>query len=246
MTGARPLKDVFADLLGGGDGARPDPEAALAAAGHPDLPPELVAEAVVSYADTAPVEVAEHLSPYVIAHSGVPTVEETVADSGGEALVPDLATLGDLLADASAGPDVDLDGPDGPGVDVGGLDATVGDPPALSLDALDDLGGFAPAGPQAELLDDDPDVAALARPEAGLDFGGGAPDPTVAERAGASVQDPGDGAVDEDRPDVAALPTEPDADDVPPADLSLPRPDDTDDGTDPDGLDDDPAAGLDA
>ena len=64
---ARPLKDVFSDLVG-------DPSAgadALAAAGH-DLPADLVAEAVVSFAGTAPAEVAEHLAPFVTANSGVP------------------------------------------------------------------------------------------------------------------------------------------------------------------------------
>jgi hypothetical protein len=68
---ARPLKDVFTDLVG-------DPSAAvgaLAGAGH-DLPPDLVAEAVVSFAGTAPAEVAEHLAPYVTANSGVPVESE--------------------------------------------------------------------------------------------------------------------------------------------------------------------------
>jgi hypothetical protein len=69
MAAARPLKDLFAELTGD-DAARP--EEALAAAGHGDLPAELVAEAVVSYADTAPFEVAEHLAPFVTANSGVP------------------------------------------------------------------------------------------------------------------------------------------------------------------------------
>jgi hypothetical protein len=76
MPPARPLRDVFADLSGTADGSGVDgrsPEALLAEAGHPQLPAGLVAEAVVSYADTAPIEVAEHLAPYVMAHSAVPT-----------------------------------------------------------------------------------------------------------------------------------------------------------------------------
>ncbi len=73
MTSARPLRDVFADLAEHDPGGSP-PDAAhvLAASGHPDLPDGLVAEAVVNYADTAPIEVAEHLQPYVMAHSPVP------------------------------------------------------------------------------------------------------------------------------------------------------------------------------
>lgn len=76
MPPSRPLRDVFADLSGTADGSRVDarsPERLLAEAGHPHLPAGLVAEAVVSYADTAPIEVAEHLAPYVMAHSAVPT-----------------------------------------------------------------------------------------------------------------------------------------------------------------------------
>jgi hypothetical protein len=106
MTPARPLKDVFADLLGGG-GVRPDADAVLADAGHGDLPADLVAEAVVSYADTVPVEVAEHLAPYVTAHSGVPL--EAVPDEGASDAEP--AGWADLLATAPA-VDADLDGLD--------------------------------------------------------------------------------------------------------------------------------------
>lgn len=75
MPPARTLREAFAELAGD-EGARDahaaNPGGFLAAAGHPDLPGGLVAEAVVSYADTAPMEVAEHLAPYVAAHSAVP------------------------------------------------------------------------------------------------------------------------------------------------------------------------------
>jgi hypothetical protein len=90
---ARPLKDVFADLVG-------DPSAgaeALAAAGH-DLPADLVAEAVVSFAGTAPAEVAEHLAPFVTANSGVPT-----DDAGTDSWFDLLATV----PDPDAGEDFD-------------------------------------------------------------------------------------------------------------------------------------------
>ena len=76
---ARPLRELLADLVGDA-GARQeygsDPAGYLAAHGHPDLPEPLVAEAVVSYADTAPVEVAEVLAPYVAAHGPVPSDSE--------------------------------------------------------------------------------------------------------------------------------------------------------------------------
>ncbi|MBW6439561.1 hypothetical protein KZ829_38130 [Actinoplanes hulinensis] len=57
-----PLRDVFAGLAGPGSA----PGDFLR-----ELPEDLVAEAVVSYADTAPVEVAEHLASFVSAHSTV-------------------------------------------------------------------------------------------------------------------------------------------------------------------------------
>jgi hypothetical protein len=217
MTGVRPLKDVFADLLGGDGGGRPDPGAALAAGGHPDLPPELVAEAVVSYADTAPVEVAEHLAPYVTQASGVPTV-----DPDSAAPEPDLRTLGDLLASAPTGPDVDL-----------------AEPPGYELDDLDP-GTFAGIVPPLGQLDD----------PAALDFGGGASEPGAAGQPGALAPEPDGDVVEESRPDeLAALPTDPDVGDAPPLELTLPRPERVDDdgAGDSAGLDhDDPAAGLDA
>jgi hypothetical protein len=58
---ARSLHEVFG-ALSGSDA----PDALFAASGHADLPPELLTEAIASYADTAPPEVAEHLSPVVL------------------------------------------------------------------------------------------------------------------------------------------------------------------------------------
>jgi hypothetical protein len=108
MASGRPLHELLADLTGDADAARAhgDPEAYLAANGHPDLPPELVAEAVVSYADTAPVEVAEHLAPYVTTHSAVPTDEPPAEDWFG------LLTTAPA-ADLDADPDLDTQ-PDEP------------------------------------------------------------------------------------------------------------------------------------
>jgi len=115
MEPARPLRDVFADLAGGrGYGASSGmaPEEVLAAHGHPDLPEGLVAEAVVTYADTAPYEVAEHLAPYVRAHTAVPQ------PAGTDEPEPHWY---ELLTTAPAGPG--LDGPDVIDAEASGLTA---------------------------------------------------------------------------------------------------------------------------
>jgi len=67
----RSLRELFASMSHGST----DPATALAASGHADLPGHLVTEAIISYADSAPVEVAEHLQPYVVANSAVPAPE---------------------------------------------------------------------------------------------------------------------------------------------------------------------------
>ena len=102
MAAARPLKDVFAELTGD-DAARPD--AVLAASGHGDLPPDLVAEAVVNYADTAPVEVAEHLAPFVTANSGVPALDQAEGADDWSALLATAPTV-----ETGLDPDVDAPG----------------------------------------------------------------------------------------------------------------------------------------
>jgi hypothetical protein len=80
MQPARPLRDVLTDLVGDGDAA--GPSEVLAAGGHSGLPDQLVAEAVGTFADTAPIEVAEHLSPYVMANSAVPLPDAPEVDAG--------------------------------------------------------------------------------------------------------------------------------------------------------------------
>lgn len=110
---ARPLKDVFTDLVG-------DPSAAaeaLAGAGH-DLPPDLVAEAVVSFAGTAPAEVAEHLAPFVTAHSGVPAESELDEPAGWAEL---LATAPEPGTDFDDGTPLDGLPIDQPSLDEAGL-----------------------------------------------------------------------------------------------------------------------------
>ena len=139
MASGRPLHELLADLVGDADAARAhgDPETYLAANGHPDLPPELAAEAVVSYADTAPVDVAEHLAPYVTTHSAVPTDEPPAEDWFG---LLTTAPAEDL--DADPGLDVPDDQPSSPDHD----DASALDFGAGSMD-LDD-----------EAADTDPDA----------------------------------------------------------------------------------------
>lgn len=73
MAGAHPLHDLLAGLADGTvDPHGGDLVATLREGGHPDLPDGAVAEAIVSYADTAALEVAEHLAPFVMGHSAVP------------------------------------------------------------------------------------------------------------------------------------------------------------------------------
>lgn len=92
MEPLRPLRDVLAGLAGD-EHARlehgGDLSGLLAAEGYPELPDDLVAEAVISYADTAPAEVAEHLAPFVTANSPVP-LDDLAADPAGPAEALDL------------------------------------------------------------------------------------------------------------------------------------------------------------
>jgi hypothetical protein len=69
MASVRPLRELLADLVGDAGARAGGPEAYLAEHGHPDLPADLVAQAIVSFADTAPPEVAERLAPFVTAHT---------------------------------------------------------------------------------------------------------------------------------------------------------------------------------
>lgn len=159
MSSARPLHELLAGLVGDADAARAhgDPQAYLAVNGHPDLPADLVAEAVVSYADTAPVEVAEHLAPYVTTHSAVPSADPpaegwfdllTTAPTEDTDLDPDLAPAGggDHLGDHDHDHDPGHDpghGP-GPGLDFGSGSTDVLDAPPIP--DLDDT----PAAPAAD------------------------------------------------------------------------------------------------
>ncbi len=196
MPPARPLRDVFADLTGGSSAPGDSQEELLAAAGHPDLPGELAAEAVVNFADTAPVEVAEHLAQFVMAHSPVPLDPALRADLDPAAGVDPGGWL-DAFAGAPVSIDADHAGALDPTntVDHG---ATAGDGAAGHLGALGhgavdhgavDHGALEPAG-----------AAGLSDPVGDLDFGHGAATlepaggqaPAVAFSAD-STSDPGDG-----------------------------------------------------
>lgn len=133
MAPARSLHEILTGLTGNA-GAPADLAAVLAANGFPDLPQDLLAEAVVSFADTAPAEIAEQLAPFVMAHGPI---------AGGDLSAGDIGRLPDLLATSRA---TDLD------------DSSVADtpeigPPAGSVDAVDLLDeeshgiGDVPAGP---------------------------------------------------------------------------------------------------
>jgi hypothetical protein len=136
MAPARSLRDLLVQLTGGASGAEPaaaDPAGAL---GAYRLPDDLVAEAVVNYADSAPIEVAEHLAPLVTAHSGIPgaageaeEAEEAAAPGDWFALLATAPatedvgaadTAGDLAAAAGTGDPFDLDIDFGAGADLGG------------------------------------------------------------------------------------------------------------------------------
>jgi len=121
MEPVRPLRELFA-ALSDEHPAAADPSGWLAAHGYQGLPPDLVAEAIVNYADTAPVEVAEHLAPYVTAHSGVPTADDTEStahaglDHGFALLAAAPADVGEDAPDhlSAAAP---VDALDGTGLD---------------------------------------------------------------------------------------------------------------------------------
>lgn len=116
MADVRPLRELLTDLVGDA-GAHPDgAEMYLAEHGHTDLPPELVAEAVVSFADTAPPEVAEQLAPFVTAH--------TAGDEAGDwfdllTSMPPGDTADTLDGAEEPWPADDFGADPGPGLDFG-------------------------------------------------------------------------------------------------------------------------------
>lgn len=87
---SRPLHAVFTELLND-EAARQayaaDPAGLLESAGHAGLPDELVAEAIISFGDTAAPAVAEHLAPFVMAHGPVEVSAADPAELDGLALL---------------------------------------------------------------------------------------------------------------------------------------------------------------
>ncbi|SNR35232.1 hypothetical protein SAMN06265360_10370 [Haloechinothrix alba] len=131
MEPVRPLRDVFDELIDA-DPAERDVAALLRDSGYSDLPDDVLSEAIVSYAETAPVEVAEHLAPFVTAHAA-----PGAGDAAGTRPAPEHGL--DLLASVpapeqgadapAAGPVADIafgTGKDGTGSDD--LDFGAGDP----------------------------------------------------------------------------------------------------------------------
>nr|WP_236643239.1 hypothetical protein [Actinoplanes utahensis] len=157
-----------------GAGAAGDPAALL------DLPEDLVAEAVISYADTAPAEVAEHLAPFVSAHS---VVGAESADSAEQHWL-------DLMITAPAGADSD------PTAESGGLE-----------EADLDFGSGVPgtgAGPTLDHSDATLDVEPLDFPDDPIELDelddwtvpAGAPDAGIGEADDAGIGGADDTGID--------------------------------------------------
>jgi hypothetical protein len=148
MEAGRSLRELFAELSRPGGG---DPADLLRAAGFGDVPESLVAEAIVSYAATAPLEVAEHLAPFAVAHGPVPAPDPAVdtARPDGLALLASAPTVDvpgyDPAADRTAPVDPELhgDAADHAGTEYLGDDVDV-DPSALD-DPTADLASHEPA-----------------------------------------------------------------------------------------------------
>jgi hypothetical protein len=150
MEPVHPLRELFAELAADAvpqrSGPGEDPSGLLARYGYGDLPDELLTEAIVNYAASAPVEVAEQLAPFVVAHSAVPSRpdrelpeidSERVASTVGHGLA--------LLSGVTAPPADDPHG--GYGHDPAALDAGLHDPLVAHDPAGLDAGLDVSAGP---------------------------------------------------------------------------------------------------
>ena len=195
MNPARPLRDIFADPVGDSGSPGADavgPAEVLRAAGHPDLPDSLVAEAVGSYADTAPIEVAEHLSTYVMAHSAVPLPDQAEVEPG------------QWLDAVSTAPTVTTDGYD----------------PLLGLDDHDPLVGPDPAGADSSPVSELGDVIDFGQTglDDGLtpttDAGADGPEPVEADAEYVPPDDPTAPPTLHDASDIHHLDDTPDDDDL--------------------------------
>jgi hypothetical protein len=217
MEPVRPLRDVFADLASD-DAARQahaaDPSGFLESYGHPELPNDLVSEAIVNYADTAPAEVAEHLAPFVIANGPVPGEGGPVHGDGlgllASAPVPDLPEDG--FDDLPAGADdphgafdglhaTQLDPADPFDLDFGGGHQVDHDPADLAHDSGHPAGAehWLPAdhGVGTELGTDADVTPYVGEPMHDLDLAAADVDSDTAHHEHHAMQEPG---TEDDRP----------------------------------------------
>ena len=208
MATARPLRDVFTDATGDEAARASDPAELLRSSGHEDLPDTLVAEAVTSYADTAPVEVAEHLSQYVMANSAVPGIGAEVDPSSWlEALAGAPELLESTVDPAAAGLDGEPPSEAGQAApDTGDATLDVGDDPGFDLDfglgravdtvedalgeAVDTVSDFFGAAPTAGTQES---FGAAAAPDAGDEAFGAAAGPGAGEGVFGAGPDAGHG-----------------------------------------------------
>src|SRR3954465_12992343 len=106
MAPARSLHEIIAGLTGDA-GTSGDLAAVLRAGGHPDLPEDLLAEAVISFADTAPAEVAEHLAPFVMAHGPIADGDTAAGEIDGLSGLLATVPAAEIDDDAAAVPEID-------------------------------------------------------------------------------------------------------------------------------------------
>nr|MDT0663166.1 hypothetical protein [Micromonospora sp. DSM 115978] len=111
MAPARSLHEIITGFTGDA-GTSGDLAAVLRAGGFADLPQDLLAEAVISFADTAPAEIAEHLAPFVMAHGPIAPVDVAAGDI--DRLPELLATVRATEPDEGPVPEMtDIDQPTG-------------------------------------------------------------------------------------------------------------------------------------
>lgn len=175
---ARSLHEVFQTLAGD-----PDPDAVLAAAGHAGLPADLLTEAIVSFADTAPPEVAEHLSPVVLGASSDAGLGLELLTSAPQVTWDDDLDTGEEPTWADEGPPLEE------------LDFGAGGDELDALDALDAPAG-AEAAEAAETADDAPAEVPVAAATAG-----DLPDGDLAEEGWGDAWDGETGDLSGDLPD---------------------------------------------
>lgn len=172
MDQARPLRDVFDRLVAQEHGAA----GGLVGSGHDDLDATMLADALVGYSDTVPVEVAEHLEHFVTAVTTHQAPDPTI---GLDLLTTAPAVADDTLADeppddlAPADPATDPEPPDDLGFGTGTTEVAL---PDVTIEPPGDTGsvepGVLPADDDLAVPTTEPDaedwldLTALDEPEA--------------------------------------------------------------------------------